>query len=71
MSSFVPISRLSPCELASLGNNIIPPIKSRHRRRRQLRAVNRSLGALNERVVRLYHRSLNPDDWSGAMAVVQ
>ena len=69
--SIVPISRLSPCELAFLGNNIVPPIKSPRRRRRQLRAVNRSLARIDEGVARLYPRPLNPADWSRAMAVVQ
>ncbi len=69
--SIVPISRLSPCELSSLGNNIIPPVKSPRRRHRQVRAVNRSLAAIDEAVGRLYRRSLNSDDWSRAVAIVQ
>ena len=56
--SIVPVSRLSTGELSLLGNNVAAPARRSSQRRRQVHAVNRSLGRLGEQVSRLYPRRL-------------
>ena len=61
--SIIPASRLSRSDLCRLGNNLAYPRPlsvaacARHKRRRLLAAVNRSLACIGERVTRL-HRPL-------------
>jgi hypothetical protein len=57
--SIVSESDLSPSELAMLGNNVIPPVKSPRRRRRRIRAINRSLARFDECIARLYRPLLS------------
>ena len=52
--SVIPVSLLSACELAQLGNNLRPKGRRRPRRRRVLAAVNRSLAAYGEKVAALH-----------------
>lgn len=56
--SIVPVSRLSTGDLSLLGNNLRAPCCRSKARRRQVSAVNRSLGRLGEQVGSLYPRRL-------------
>jgi hypothetical protein len=53
-------SRLSTSDLSILGNNLMPAVRRDHRKRRQIRAVNRSLAVCGEGISRLYPRPLIP-----------
>ena len=61
--SVIPASRLTSSDLALLGNNFGPvtgrPARAHARRRRVVRAVNRSLAAVGE-AVRELHAPVSP-----------
>ena len=52
--SIIPANCLSACDLSRLGNNLRAPSRRAKARRRQVRAVNRSLVRLGEQVRTLY-----------------
>ena len=64
--TIVPASRLSPSDLALLGNNVVAAAVADADRRRPARchddlaAVNRSLASVGERVGRLHPRRRRP-----------
>ena len=53
----IPVSSISPSDLRTLSNNILPQVR---RESRQLSAINRTLAMFDESVERLYRRRASP-----------